>query len=104
MSSNIRHAKGHIAKLQVQQKYIAKGFYIFEEANQGPIDFIAVHKDGTIKLVEVKAVSKRKNNSKISRPLDASQVALNKKLAKKHGKDFKIAVEYADVNSYFNQA
>ena len=95
MSAIFKHAKGHIAKLKLMQQYIKRGYYIYDECNQGPIDFIAVHPNGDIKLVECKAVSKRTDGSKIFRILKKSQRELNKNLL---NKNIQIKVEHIDVD------
>ena len=95
MSQDFKHAKGHVAKLKLMQKYVSLGWYVYDECNQGPIDFIAVNPSGDVKFIECKSISRRSDGSKIYRVLDDSQKKLNKKLK---SKGLQIAVEHVDVD------
>ena len=99
MSANEKHAKGHLAKNKLMNKWIKKGYYIYDECNQGPVDFIALNLNGDVRLVESKAESKRltgkQKGKKINRILGPQQKKLNKNLK---DKTFQIKVEYADVD------
>jgi len=95
MSANEKHAKGHLAKNKLMNQYIIKGYYIYDECNQGPVDFIALHQNGDMQLVESKSISRRKDGSKIHRILGKSQRELNINLK---NKTFQITVQHADVD------
>ena len=95
MSANEKHAKGHLAKNKLMNQYIIKGYYIYDECNQGPVDFIALHPNGDMQLVESKSISRRKDGSKIHRILGKSQRELNTNLKTK---TFQITVQHANVD------
>ena len=103
MSACEKQRKGHVAKLQAMSKYVAKGYYIFEECNQGFIDFIAINNTGDIHLVEVKALAIRKTGKqkgiRINRILSDSQKDLNKKLKDKYG-NLQVKIEYVDISEH----
>tara|TARA_R110002110_G_scaffold324803_1_gene536837 strand:- start:923 stop:1189 length:267 start_codon:yes stop_codon:yes gene_type:complete len=62
------------------EQFVAEGFYVFDETNQGPIDFVAVNLKGDVQFIECKAIARRKDGSKIHRILTDKQRKLNKEL------------------------
>ena len=84
MSEFYKHRVGLQSKLRAMEHYVSKGYYVFDETNQGPIDFIAVNMDGDVKFIECKTVSRRKTGkykgSKINRVLTKTQKKLNMNL------------------------
>jgi len=90
MSNNIKHRVGLQSKLKIMEDLVSRGYYIFNETNQGPIDFVAVNMEGDVKFVECKTVSRRRNGSKIHRILNESQRELNKKFNSKGYPEIKI--------------
>ena len=80
MSDNLKHRIGLQAKLQIMEQFVSEGYYVFDETNQGPIDFVAVNLGGDVRFVECKATARRKDGSKINRILTNRQRKLNNEL------------------------
>ena len=91
MSDNRKHRMGYSSKLSAMKYFVDKEYFVFNETNTGPIDFIAVNSEGDIKLIECKTISRRSDGSKISRVLSNKQRELNKKLG-----SLKIQLVYVD--------
>ena len=80
MSEYYKHRLGLQSKLRAMEHYVSKGYYVFDETNQGPIDFVAVNMEGDVQFIECKTISRRKDNTKIHRILKDNQRKLNKNL------------------------
>ena len=80
MSEFYKHRVGLQSKLRAMEHYVSKGYYVFDETNQGPIDFVAVNLKGDVRFIECKAIARRKDGSKINRILTDKQRKLNKEL------------------------
>ena len=61
MSNNFKHRVGLQSKLKAMENYISKGYYVFDETNQGPIDFVAINMEGDVQFIECKTISRRKD-------------------------------------------
>ena len=101
MSENKRHRIGLQSKLKSMGYYVSRGYYIFDETNQGPIDFIAINMEGDVKFVECKAISKRSDGTKINRVLTDKQKKLNNKFKLKGYPP--IEIMYSDVKELGNE-
>ena len=89
MSNNQKHRDGFVCKLKAMDWFVSKGYWIFDETNQGPIDFIAVNIEGDIQFVECKKLAIRqgewKPGTRINRVLSYKQ---------------KQILDYISVNAY----
>ena len=97
MSEFYKHRVGLQSKLRAMEHYVSEEYYVFDETNQGPIDFIAVNMEGDVKFVECKTISRRKDNTKIHRILTDSQRKLNKNLLT--SKAPQVKVTYVDLET-----
>ena len=79
MSESFKQKQGLSAKLMAMKWFVDREYYVFDETNQGPIDFIAVNMDGDIQYIECKKLSRRKDGSKISRVWSEKQNRLQAK-------------------------
>ena len=95
MSSVVQHRVGLQAKLKAMEYFVSKGYYIFDETNQGPVDFIAMNMEGDVQFIECKSLAKRSDGSKIHRILSSKQKELNKNLEKNNYP--KIKIFYSDI-------
>ena len=91
-----RHALGKCSELQAQIWFMKKGYQVYPESRQSPIDFIAVHPiKGDIHFIEVKTTTRRNlDNTKIHKILNKRQKKLNDILLEKYG--LKIDLIYVD--------
>ena len=78
MSDLQKHREGLSCKLAAMKWFIDREYYVFDETNQGPIDFVAINMDGDIKYIECKKLARRKDGSKIGRCLTDKQKRLVK--------------------------
>ena len=78
MSEAWKHREGLSCKLAAMKWFVDHEYYVFDETNQGPIDFIAINMHGDIKYVECKKLSRRKDGSRIYRCLSEKQKRLVK--------------------------
>ena len=102
MSNNLKHARGHQSKLRLMEKYVGKGYWIFEERGQGPIDFIVLNNEGHVKFLESKTRSRRSSDgTKINAILTKNQRQLNVKLKEKY--NLEIELEYFDFEDTENR-
>jgi Holliday junction resolvase-like predicted endonuclease len=72
--------------------FVDREYYVFDETNQGPIDFVAVNMEGDVKYIECKKLARRKDGSKIYRVLSDKQ----KRLA---SSGLNIDIAYVDVDT-----
>ena len=91
-----KHGKGVIAALLVHADLIKKGYQVFtEDTGQGLIDLVAVHlQTGETRYIDVKALARRADGSKINRVLKPSQ--------RKFEEESELIIElvYADIETY----
>jgi len=99
MSNNFKHRVGLQSKLKAMENYVSKGYYVFNETNQGPIDFIAINLEGDINFLECKTLARRKDGSKINRILTDNQKKLNKIFNSKGYPSIKII--YSEIDNPF---
>tara|TARA_R110001583_G_scaffold86944_5_gene226912 strand:+ start:65 stop:397 length:333 start_codon:yes stop_codon:yes gene_type:complete len=98
MSESFKQKQGLSAKLMAMKWFVDREYYVFDETNQGPIDFIAVNMDGDVQYIECKMISRRKDGSKISRVCSEKQNRLKSK-----GVPIQIMYVDAETNDvYFN--
>jgi len=95
VSDVYKHRIGYSSKLRAMQHFVDKEYFIFNETNQGPIDFVAVHSDGDVKFIECKTLSRRSDGSKIHRILSIKQKNLNKNFIK-NKINAKVEIVYVD--------
>jgi|TARA_R110002020_G_scaffold135900_2_gene303346 hypothetical protein len=83
MSTNNKQREGLRCKLIAMKHFVEQGYYVFNETNQGPVDFIALNMKGDIKFIECKKLAKRgglwRKGSRINRVLTERQKILNRK-------------------------
>ena len=51
MSESFKQKQGLSAKLMAMKWFVDREYYVFDETNQGPIDFIAVNMKGDIQYI-----------------------------------------------------
>ena len=51
MSTNNKQREGLRCKLIAMKHFVEQGYYVFNETNQGPVDFIALKMKGDIKFI-----------------------------------------------------
>ena len=78
MSEAWKHREGLSCKLAAMKWFVDREYYVFDETNQGPIDFVAINMDGDIKYIECKKLARREDGSKIYRCLTDKQKRLVK--------------------------
>ena len=89
-----KHGRGMIAVNLVHNFLIKQGYQVFsEDQTQGMIDMVALNKEGDILLIDVKALARRTDGTKINRILRPNQKKLEDVL------DIKIQLIYADVET-----
>ncbi len=74
-----KSAKGMMAEIKAIKTLTNQGYWCARSLDpQAPFDIVAVAKDGSIRLIDVKTNSyRKKNNWKISRSLSEQQKKLN---------------------------
>jgi len=92
MSEVHKHRHGLSCKLAAMKWFVDREYYVFDETNQGPIDFVAVNMEGDVKYIECKKLARRKDGSKIYRVLSDKQ----KRLA---SSGLNIDMAYVDVDT-----
>ena len=89
-----KHGRGMIAVNLVHNFLIKQGYQVFsEDQTQGMIDMVALNKEGDILLIDVKALARRTDGTKINRILRPNQKKLEDVL------NTKIQLIYADVET-----
>ena len=89
-----KHGRGMIAVNLVHNFLIKQGYQVFsEDQTQGMIDMVALNKEGDILLIDVKALARRTDGTKINRILRPNQKKLENVL------NTKIQLIYADVET-----
>ena len=89
-----KHGRGMIAVNLVHNFLIKQGYQVFnEDQSQGMIDMVAINEEGDMLLIDVKALARRTDGTKINRILRPNQ--------KKLEDVFKTKVQliYADVET-----
>jgi len=97
MSDFYKHRVGLQSKLRAMEHYVSKGYYVFDETNQGPIDFVAVNMEGDVQFIECKTISRRKDSTKIHRILKDNQRKLNENLLTSKAPQVKLT--YVDLET-----
>jgi Holliday junction resolvase-like predicted endonuclease len=89
-----KHGRGMIAVNLVHNFLIKQGYQVFsEDQSQGMIDMVAINEDGDMMLIDVKALARRTDGTKINRILRPNQKQLEDAL------NTKIQLIYADVDT-----
>ena len=89
-----KHGRGMIAVNLVHNFLIQQGYQVFnEDQSQGIIDMVAINEEGDVLLIDVKALARRTNGTKINRILRPNQKKLEDTL------NTKIQLIYADVET-----
>tara|TARA_R110000744_G_scaffold328793_1_gene434361 strand:- start:161 stop:487 length:327 start_codon:yes stop_codon:yes gene_type:complete len=89
-----KHGRGMVAVNLVHSYLIKKGYQVFnEDQSQGIIDMVAINEEGDILLIDVKALARRTDGTKINRILRSNQKKLEQILG------IKIQLIYADVDT-----
>jgi Holliday junction resolvase-like predicted endonuclease len=89
-----KHGRGMIAVNLVHNYLIREGYQVFsEDQSQGMIDMVAINEDGDMMLIDVKALARRADGTKINRILRPTQKKLEDAL------NTKVQLIYADVDS-----
>jgi Holliday junction resolvase-like predicted endonuclease len=89
-----KHGKGMVAVNLVHNYLIKEGYQVFsEDQSQGMLDMVAINEDGDILFIDIKALARRSDGSKINRILRPNQKKLEETL------DNKIQIIYADVDT-----
>jgi len=89
-----KHGRGMIAVNLVHNFLIQQGYQVFnEDQSQGIIDMVAINEEGDILLIDVKALARRTDGTKINRILKPNQKKLENVL------NNKIQLIYADVET-----
>jgi Holliday junction resolvase-like predicted endonuclease len=89
-----KHGRGMIAVNLVHNFLIKQGYQVFnEDQSQGIIDMVAIDEEGDMLLIDVKALARRTDGTKINRILRPNQKKLEDVL------DIKIQLIYADVET-----
>jgi len=89
-----KHGRGMIAVNLVHNFLIKQGYQVFnEDQSQGIIDMVAINEDGDMLLIDVKALARRTDGTKINRILRTNQKKLEDALSTK------IQLIYADVET-----
>ena len=97
MSEFYKHRVGLQSKLRAMEHYVSQGYYVFDETNQGPIDFVAINMEGDVQFIECKTISRRKDNTKIHRILKDNQKKLNENLLTSKAPQVKLT--YVDLET-----
>ena len=72
-----KHGRGMIAVNLVHNFLIKQGYQVFsEDQSQGMIDMVAINEDGDMMLIDVKALARRTDGTKINRILRPNQKQL----------------------------
>ena len=107
MSNNQKHRDGFVCKLKAMDWFVSKGYWIFDETNQGPIDFIAINIEGDIQFVECKKLAIRqgewKPGTRINRVLSGKQKQLNKNFKGKQIPPIKLLYVNQDTGEVHEQ-
>ena len=95
MTNFYKHIKGEVAKNLIINHLLQAGYEVLTEGTaQGKVDLVAINGEtGEVLLIDSKALSRRKDGSRINRILNPAQ----KDLAEKTGLPFILA--YADVET-----
>jgi len=89
-----KHGRGMIAVNLVHNFLIQQGYQVFnEDQSQGIIDMVAINEEGDMLLIDVKALARRTDGTKINRILRPNQKKLEDVLSTK------IQLIYADVET-----
>jgi Holliday junction resolvase-like predicted endonuclease len=89
-----KHGRGMIAVNLVHNFLIQQGYQVFnEDQSQGIIDMVAINEEGDMLLIDVKALARRTDGTKINRILRPNQKKLENVLSTK------IQLIYADVET-----
>ena len=89
-----KHGRGMIAVNLVHNFLIKQEYQVFsEDQSQGMIDMVAINKEGDMLFIDVKALARRNDGSKINRILRPNQKKLEDVL------NTKIQLIYADVET-----
>ena len=89
-----KHGRGMVAVNLVHNYLIKKGYQVFnEDQSQGIIDMVAINEEGDILLIDVKALARRTDGTKINRIFRLNQKKLEQVLG------IKIQLIYADVDT-----
>ena len=89
-----KHGRGMISVNFVHNYLIREGYQVFsEDQSQGMIDMVAINEDGDMMFIDVKALAKRADGTKINRMLRPNQKKLEDAL------NTKVQLIYADVDS-----
>jgi len=89
-----KHGRGMIAVNLVHNFLIKQGYQVFsEDRSQGMIDMVAINEEGDMLFIDVKALARRNDGSKINRILRPNQKKLEDVL------NTKIQLIYADVET-----
>jgi Holliday junction resolvase-like predicted endonuclease len=89
-----KHGRGMIAVNLVHNFLIKQGYQVFnEDQSQGIIDMVAIDEEGDMLLIDVKALARRTDGTKINRILRPNQKKLEDVLSTK------IQLIYADVET-----
>ena len=89
-----KHGRGMIAVNLVHNFLIKQGYQVFnEDQSQGIIDMVAIDEEGDMLLIDVKALARRTDGTKINRILRPNQKKLEDVL------NTKIQLIYADVET-----
>ena len=89
-----KHGRGMIAVNLVHNFLIKQGYQVFnEDQSQGIIDMVAIDEEGDMLLIDVKALARRTDGTKINRIIRPKQKKLEDAL------NTKIQLIYADVET-----
>tara|TARA_R110000765_G_scaffold111867_1_gene203797 strand:+ start:448 stop:705 length:258 start_codon:yes stop_codon:yes gene_type:complete len=76
-----KHGRGMIAVNLVHNFLIKQGYQVFsEDQTQGMIDMVAINEEGDMLLIDVKALARRKDGTKINRIIRPNQKNLKIRL------------------------
>ena len=89
-----KHGRGMIAVNLVHNFLIKQGYQVFsEDRSQGMIDMVAINEEGDMLFIDVKALARRTDGTKINRILRPNQKKLEDVFKTK------IQLIYADVET-----